>query len=85
VKALSIPEAAKVLPLSKATLYELAQTGEAPFRKRAGKWMALESDLMEWVRTGEKGTKAKPMPDPMPSARMATVNQIRRMRDGEHS
>lgn len=86
MKVLTISEAAEVLPLSKWTLYRLAERGEAPFRKRAGKWMATEDDLLEWVRTGERGTTAKPMPDPMPkSGRMAQVNQIRRLRNGERS
>lgn len=85
MRVLSIKEAAEILPLSKWTLYRLAERGEAPFRKRAGKWMATEDDLIEWVRTGERGTTAKPMPDPMPRGRMAQVNQIRRLRNGERS
>ena len=85
MKVLTIAEAAEILPLSKWTLYRLAERGEAPFRKRAGKWMATEDDLLEWVRTGERGTTAKPMPDPMPRGRMARVSQIRRLRNGERS
>jgi excisionase family DNA binding protein len=84
MKVLTIAEAAKVLPLSKTTLYELAQAGETPFRKRGGRWMATEDDLIEWIRTGERETRAKPMPDPMPTARMARVNQLRRLRNGKH-
>jgi excisionase family DNA binding protein len=83
MKVLSIAEAAKVLPLSRATLYQLAQSGEAPFRKRAGKWMATEADLIEWVRTGERGNRAAPMGDPMPRGRMAIVEDYRR-RSVEH-
>lgn len=87
MKVLTIAEAAEILPLSKWTLYRLAERGEAPFRKRGGKWMAVEDDLLEWVRTGERGTRAAPMPDPMPRARVSsfdqTMERIRRHR-GEH-
>lgn len=65
---LSISAAAKVVPLSESALYRLAQRGEAPFRKRAGKWMTTEADLIEWVRTGERGSRsvsADPMPTPV--------------------
>ena len=65
MKVLTIADAAEVLPFSKWTLYRLAESGEAPFRKRAGKWIATEDDLLEWVRTGERGEK-KQSPNPMP-------------------
>jgi excisionase family DNA binding protein len=65
MKVLTITEAAEVLPFSKWTLYRLAENGEAPFRKRAGKWIAIEDDLIEWVRTGERGER-RSAPDPMP-------------------
>lgn len=80
MKVLSISDAAKVLPLSENTLYKLAIRGESPFRKRGGKWMATEEDLLEWIRTGENGRPAAG--DPMPKSRgkgrtgiMELVNQ----------
>lgn len=79
-KVLSISEAAKALPLSEATLYRLSIRGESPFRKRGGKWMATEEDVLEWIRTGEVGKPAAG--DPMPKSRgkgrtgiMELVNQ----------
>lgn len=64
LRVLSIDQAAEILPLSKWTLYRLAKAGEAPFHKRGGRWMAVEEDLLEWVR--ERPKRAEPMPDPMP-------------------
>lgn len=64
MRILSIAEAAQIVPLSEATLYRLAAKGEAPFTKRAGKWMAFESDLYEWVRAGDRGSSKDPMPRP---------------------
>lgn len=68
MKVLTISEAAKALPLSEKTLYRLALSGEAPFRKRGGRWMATEEDLLEWIRTGERGGRARTA-DPMPPSR----------------
>lgn len=52
----------KILPLSRATLYRLASSGEGPFRKRRGQWMTTESDLLQWVRSGEQGIRKRPAP-----------------------
>ena len=67
LRVLSIDEAAEILPLSKWTLYRLANAGEVPFQKRGGRWMAVEDDLLEWIR--QRPVRAKPMPDPMPAGR----------------
>ena len=64
LRILSIAEAAEIVPLSEATLYRLAAKGEAPFTKRAGKWMVIEADLYEWVRAGDRGQSLDPMPRP---------------------
>ena len=62
-RILSIEQAAEMLPLSKWTLYRLAKAREAPFHKRGGRWMAVEQDLLEWVRGRPKRA------DPMPSSK----------------
>lgn len=85
MKVLSIKEAAEIMPLSKWALYRLAESGESPFRKIAGKWMATEDDIVDWVREGQLPTRAEPMTDPMPSGRMAAVNHWRKVLDGELS
>ena len=85
MRVLSIKEAAEIMPLSKWALYRLAESGDSPFRKIAGKWMATEEDIVAWVREGDLQERAKPMPDPMPSGRIAAVNHWRRQLDGERS
>jgi excisionase family DNA binding protein len=84
MKVLTIAEAANLLPLSKWTLYRLAEAGEAPFRKRAGKWMAMEDDLIEWIRAGEKGSSREPT-TARGSGRIASVNHYRELRNGKRS
>lgn len=85
MRVLSIKEAAEIMPLSKWALYRLAESGDSPFRKIAGKWMATEEDIVAWVREGQPSPKAKPMPDPMPRGRVATVDHYRRLLDGKRS
>lgn len=68
MKVLTIAQAAEVLPLSKSTLYRLALSGESPFRKRGGKWMATENDLLDWVRAGEVAPR-RSSGDPMPASK----------------
>lgn len=84
MRVLSIKEAAEIMPLSKWALYRLAESGDSPFRKIAGKWMATEEDIVAWVREGQE-PRAKPMPDPMPRGRVATVDHYRRLLDGKRS
>lgn len=85
MRVLSIAEAAEIMPLSKWALYRLAESGDSPFRKIAGKWMATEEDIVAWVREGQLPSKAEPMPDPMPSGRVEAVNRWRRQLSGERS
>ena len=66
MKVLTIEAATAIVPLSKDTLYRVARSGEGPFRKREGKWMTTDADLIEWVRTGERGRPSGTSPDPMP-------------------
>lgn len=84
-RVLTIEEAADFLPVSKSSLYRAASAPDSPFRKRAGRWMTTESDLIEWVRTGEKPKARQPGESPMPRPRKrgddrfeALVEQYRR-------
>jgi hypothetical protein len=51
-RVLTLAEAAKEVPLSKTTLYRVAERGDAdsPFRKVEGRWLTTESDLIGWIR-----------------------------------
>ena len=84
MKVLTITEAAEILPLSKWTLYKLAESGETPFRKLGGKWMATEDDLIAWVRNGDTRPR-KNTTGAKVSGRMAIVNHYRELRNGERS
>lgn len=68
MRAMTIAQASEVLPLSEKTLYRLAIKGESPFRKIGGRWMALEDDLIEWVRSGTPRTRIADA-DPMPKSK----------------
>lgn len=70
VRVLTIEAATSIVPLSKDTLYRVARSGNGPFRKREGKWLTTDADLIEWVRTGEKGKPTGTSPDPMPKRRV---------------
>ncbi len=66
-RILSIDEAAAETPWSKSTLYRLAPEEDSPFHKRGGRWVVVQSDLIEWVRTGPKPRNQRsesPMPRP---------------------
>jgi len=45
----------RIIPLSRTSLYRLAENGEIPLFKRKGRWMGVESDLRKWVREGQRG------------------------------
>lgn len=53
---LTIDEAAKVLNLSKQTLYGLNQRAEIPVCKKGKRLYYSRHDLMEWIKTGRKQT-----------------------------
>lgn len=80
MKVLTLNEAAEILPISERTLRRLVARGEGPFRKIGGRWLVMEDDLVDWVRTGEvRGNEptADPMPDTLSpdSAIMELVNR----------
>jgi len=76
----------KILPLSRSRLYEIAQEGGgSPFHKRGGRWMTVESDLLAWVRAGEKPSSRRsaggdPMPRPRQGHRGALIERVREIR-----
>lgn len=49
-----IDEAAKYLSLSKASIYRLVSARSIHFHKNGGKLYFLESELLEWVKSGRK-------------------------------
>lgn len=76
MRVLSIADAARLSPLSEKSLYRLAQTDpDSPFRKRRGRWMAVEADFLAWVRGGERA-RAKDA-DPMPLTYKARPDRMR--------
>lgn len=70
----------KIVPLSKSSLYRLAEDPDSPFWKRGGRWLTVESDLVRWVRAGGKGSRRSsgdPMPTPKRDRLMDRVLEIR--------
>lgn len=59
---LTLAQAAEIVPLSRSTLYRVAEAGaeDSPFWKRGGRWLTIESDLFNWVRQGDRGTTSQP-------------------------
>ena len=55
-RILTLSDAARIVPLSKTTLYRVAERGgeSSPFRKVEGRWLTVESDLIAWVRGGHR-------------------------------
>ena len=55
---LTLTQAVGVVPLSRSTLYRVAEAGgeDSPFRKCGGRWLTTRSDLFRWVRGGERGS-----------------------------
>jgi predicted DNA-binding transcriptional regulator AlpA len=56
-RILTLTQAEEIVPLSRSTLYRVAEEGadDSPFRKRGGRWLTTQSDLFRWVREGERG------------------------------
>lgn len=65
-RILSIEQAAQATPWSKTTLYRIAPEEDSPFHKRGGRWVVVQSDLIEWVRTGPKPRREHRSESPMP-------------------
>lgn len=79
---LSLADAAKVVPHSETALYRIARAGgeDNPFRKVAGRWCTTLSDLVAWVRAGDRGPGARSSSDPIPPVRKRREdNSIRSM------
>lgn len=76
MRVLSISDAARLSPLSEKSLYRLAQTDpDSPFRKRCGRWMAVETDFLSWVRGGQRARANDA--DPMPLTRGTKPDRMR--------
>jgi excisionase family DNA binding protein len=79
---LTLAQAAEIVPLSKSTLYRVAEQGgpDSPFRKRGGRWLTTESDLLEWVRTGHKPMRVDPMSRPVRGSVDDLLQEVHQMR-----
>jgi len=66
----------KIVPLNRSALYEAAKEADSPFWMRKGRWLTVESDLLKWVRTGEKtGRHNRGRVDPMPPSKL--IDRVR--------
>lgn len=82
-RILTIDQAAEIVPLSLSSLYREAPKEDSPFRKRAGRWLTTESDLVAWVRSGVKPTRQPaefPMPRPRRAARGTVLAEVEALR-----
>lgn len=70
-RVLTIPQIRKeqIVPLGLSSLYRAASEGDGPFYKVRGRWLAIESELLTWVREGQKGKPSRSSGNPMPRAR----------------
>lgn len=73
---LSIDEAVKATPWSRSQLYRIANEEESPFRKVKGRWVVIESELHQWVRSFSSETP--PGRKPKPQGLMAEVEELQR-------
>jgi excisionase family DNA binding protein len=55
---LSIEETAKIVNLSKATIYGLTHQKEIPFHKRGKRLYFLKSEILHWIKSGKRETKS---------------------------
>ncbi|AEL26874.1 helix-turn-helix domain-containing protein [Cyclobacterium marinum] len=53
---LTITETAKFLHVQKQTLYSYVSKGLIPYNKRAGRLYFSKNDLIDWVKSGNKGS-----------------------------
>jgi excisionase family DNA binding protein len=56
---LSIDETAKIINLSKATVYGLTHRKEIPFHKRGKRLYFLESEILQWIKSGKRDAKSE--------------------------
>jgi hypothetical protein len=68
-RILDIEQAAAETPWSTSTLYRLAPKPESPFKKIQGRWVAVESDLIAFVRNAPKPKSRQPAEHPIPRPR----------------
>lgn len=53
-RLLILPEAAEFLNLSKPTIYRHVSARSIPFHKQGSRLYFIESELLEWVRSGRQ-------------------------------
>ncbi|MFV8441866.1 helix-turn-helix domain-containing protein [Flavobacterium sp. LB2P44] len=56
---LSIDETAKIINLSKATIYGLTHQKEIPFHKRGKRLYFLKSEILQWIKNGKRESKSE--------------------------
>ncbi|WP_348811088.1 helix-turn-helix domain-containing protein [Flavobacterium maritimum] len=56
---LSIDETAKIINLSKATIYGLTHQKEIPFHKRGKRLYFLKSEILQWIKSGKRESKSE--------------------------
>lgn len=54
---LSIEEVAKLLKLSKYTIYGLVHKNTIPYHKRSRRLYFLKSEILDWLKTGKREDK----------------------------
>ncbi|MBD0831816.1 helix-turn-helix domain-containing protein [Aestuariibaculum sediminum] len=55
---LTIEEAAKLIKLTKPTIYGLVHRKEIPFIKKGKRLYFEKSELLDWIRSGRRSSKA---------------------------
>jgi excisionase family DNA binding protein len=55
---LSIEDVAKIIHLSKATIYGLTHQNKIPFLKKGKRLYFLKSEILDWVKSGKKESKS---------------------------
>lgn len=56
---LSIEDVAKIIHLSKATIYGLTHQNKIPFLKKGKRLYFLKSEILDWVKSGKKESKSE--------------------------
>ena len=53
-KLLTLPETAKLLTLSKASIYRLVRERKIPYHKSGGRLYFFEQEVRDWVKNGRE-------------------------------
>jgi hypothetical protein len=65
---ISLKEAVSLVPHSESTLRRTYERGDedSPFWKQGGRLVTTKTDLLIWVRSGDRGPRPEALGDPMP-------------------